>query len=324
MKRVLLIGGAGYIGSHIALALLNKGCDVAMIDNFDNSDVRNIGAVEQLTGKHITFVNMNVAIPRIEWRDVFRGLRFDAIIHLASYKDVAESNVRPFMYYVNNLDATMNVIRIAARTRTRNIIFSSSAAVYGEQNKIVTEQTKINPMSPYARTKAMSEDILRDTAEQNDTFKVVSLRYFNPLGMQDGLKLIRSGTKNVLDVLNETAHGARRGFEIFGNDYPTKDGTPIRDFIHVSDLAEAHVRTIEYMLGIDFVGMDVYNVGRGEETSVMELVRAYNLTNGTDIEPIFGERRRNDIYYSQASVKKIQKDLGWRATRSLEEMLKQN
>lgn len=320
MKRILLIGGAGYIGSHITLELIRKGYAVAIMDSLINSDLRNIRNIERVAGKPIPFEKANVASDKIEFHSFFRGLKFDAIIHLAAYKDVGESNMRPFMYYDNNIATTMNVIRIASITSTRNVIFSSSAAVYGNNNGVVREDMSLNPMSPYARTKVMSEDILRDTAEAGNLFKAVSLRYFNPLGVQVGLEISKRGARNVLDVLNDSV--LTNTFKINGNDYPTKDGTAVRDFIHVSDVAEAHVATIEYMLANDFRGMKVYNVGRGKETSVKELLTIYNQVNGTTIEPKYEGRRENDIYYSQADVSKIEREIGWRATRNIEEMVK--
>lgn len=317
MRTVLLTGGLGYIGSHIAVSL-NGSWRVVIVDNLANSTLDQIERLKQLCliDEQDVFVADCADLSAFE--AVYATIRPDAVIHLAGYKAVGESVEKPLMYYRNNLNATLNVLTLCERYATQTLIFSSSATVYGPQTSPMREDMDLLPtLNPYAETKAMSERMIRDFVHQHPAFQSTVLRYFNPVGAHpSGIIGERPNgiPNNLLPYVQQVASGKRPHLNVFGNDYPTADGTPIRDYIHVMDLAEAHVAA----LNAAKPGHRVYNVGTGKGTSVLELVHAFETANGVKIPLVVTARRPGDVVESTADVTKITTELGWVATRSIE------
>jgi UDP-glucose 4-epimerase len=317
MRTVLLTGGLGYIGSHIAVCL-NEAWRVVIVDNLFNTSLEQIDRLKQLCliDEQDVFVADCADLSAFE--AVYATIRPDAVIHLAGYKAVGESVEKPLLYYRNNLNATLNVLTLCERYGTQTLIFSSSATVYGPQTSPMREDMALLPtLNPYAETKAMSERMIRDFVIQHPTFQSTVLRYFNPVGAHpSGIIGERPNgiPNNLLPYVQQVASGKRPHLNVFGNDYPTPDGTPIRDYIHVMDLAQAHVAA----LNAAQPGHRVYNVGTGHGTSVLELVRAFEVANGVKIPLVITARRAGDVVESTADVRKITAELGWKATRSIE------
>ncbi len=317
MKTVLLTGGLGYIGSHIAVCL-QQSWRVVIVDNLANSSLEQLDRLQQLCpiAKADVFVADCADLTAFE--AVYASIRPDAVIHLAGHKAVGESVEKPLMYYHNNLNATMNVLTLCARYATRTLIFSSSATVYGPQVSPMREDMALlETLNPYAETKAMSERMIRDFVKTHPDFQSTVLRYFNPVGAHpSGLIGERPNgiPNNLLPYIQQVASGKRPHLNVFGNDYPTPDGTPIRDYIHVMDLAQAHVAALNGAT----LGHHVYNVGTGKGTSVLELVTAFETATKIRIPVVVTARRAGDLVESTADVSKIEKELGWKATRSLE------
>ena len=317
--KVLLTGGAGYIGTHIALALIKSGIEPIIVDNFSTSSESNVRTLEAITGERI--LAKKGEIGRNLLSQSMRGIRLDAVIHLAAYKDVQESTDTPLSYYHNNLNALMETVDFASMfgTHTLPIIFSSSAAVYGNRIGMVKEGDPLNAMSPYAHSKVMCEQILKDCSEVYG-IQASTLRYFNPIGMNKEMQrgMVFNSSPNVIDRMKSS----KERFTIYGSDYPTEDGTPVRDFISVEDVAEAHASVLRYMLANRWTGVKTYNVGTGQPTSILQAARLFEKVNACDLNICFGERRAGDIAYSCADVRRIKEDTGWAPKVTLEEMLK--
>ena len=302
MKKqcVLVAGGAGYIGSHTTVELIAAGYDVVIADNLSNSEMRAVEGVRKITGIEVPFVQVDCC-DREAFRKVFEQYDFDSAIHFAASKAVGESVEKPMLYYRNNLTSLMNLIDLMHEFGRHNIVFSSSCTVYGEPDKQpVTEQTPRKPAtSPYGNTKQMSEDILRDSMKAFAGMKGIALRYFNPIGAHPSAligELPRGVPQNLVPYVTQTAAGIRECLSVFGDDYPTPDGSCIRDYIDVTDLAKAHVAAIGRMVnGKSKSEYEVFNIGTGRGVSVLELVKGFERVNGVKLNYRIAPRRAGDI-----------------------------
>ena len=329
MKKqcVLVSGGAGYIGSHTAVELIGAGFDVVIVDNLSNSDRNAVEGVRRITGVEVPFVEADCC-DRAAFRKVFEQYEFDSVIHFAASKAVGESVLEPMKYYRNNLTSFMNVIDLMREFGRQNIVFSSSCTVYGEPEKQpVTERTPRKPAeSPYGNTKTMCEDILRDSLKAYDGLKGIALRYFNLIGAHPSAligELPRGVPQNLIPYITQTAAGIRECLSVFGDDYPTPDGSCIRDYIDVVDLARAHVAAIRRMIdGKNKEKYEIFNIGTGRGVSVLELVHRFEEANGVKINYKIVGRRAGDIIAIWADPTLANTELGWKAERSLDETLR--
>ena len=327
-KTVLVSGGAGFIGSHVTVELIEAGYDVVVADNFSNCDLTCFEGVKKITGREdIPLVEMDFCDAEAV-KKIFADYPIDAVIHFAAFKAVGESVAKPLMYYQNNLLSFMNVLQAAQEKGGCNVLFSSSATVYGEPEVVpVTEKTPRKPAtSPYGNTKTMCEDILRDTVKANGgAVKGILLRYFNPIGAHPSAligELPRGVPNNLVPYITQTAIGKRECLSIFGNDYPTPDGTCLRDYIDIVDLAKAHVYAVRRMLDEQMKApCEVFNIGTGRPVSVLELVNAFEKVNGLKLNWKFAPRRAGDVTAIWADPTLANKELGWKAERSVEETL---
>ena len=322
MATVFLAGGAGYIGSHTAVELLNAGYDVIAADNFSNSSPEAIRRVEQITGKQVKLYEADIC-DRAQVSEIFRTNSIDAVIHFAGLKAVGESVQKPLMYYRNNIDTTLTLLETMSEFGVKNVIFSSSATVYGAENAIPHIETmpRGTCSNPYGWTKAMMEQIFEDAAKADPDISVVLLRYFNPIGAHKSGMIGEDPQgipNNLMPYITQVAVGKRDHLTIFGNDYPTPDGTCRRDYIHVTDLADGHVRATDYVLA--HKGVEVFNLGTGTPYSVREIVEAFERVNGVKIPYEFGPRRFGDLPEFYANADKAAAVLGWKAALTLDDM----
>lgn len=323
---VLVAGGAGYIGSHTAVELVESGYEVVIVDNLSNSEMRAVEGVREITQQDIPFELVDCC-DKEALRGVFERYNFHSAIHFAASKAVNESIAQPMLYYRNNLVSLMNIIELMQEFSRPNILFSSSCTVYGEPDaQPVTEITpRKEATSPYGNTKQISEDILRDATRAYPRMRAIALRYFNPIGAHPSAligELPRGVPQNLLPYITQTAAGIRTSLSVFGDDYPTPDGSCIRDYIDVVDLARAHVAAIERMCGgKSKESYEVYNVGTGRGVSVLELVRKFEQVNNLKLNYHIAPRREGDIMAIWADPTKANRELGWRATRTLEQTL---
>ncbi len=325
-KRVLITGGAGYIGSHTAVELLGAGYDVVIADNLSNSDRSSIEGIRSITGREVDFVEVDCC-DREAFARVFERYEFDSAIHFAASKAVGESVSEPLKYYRNNLLSLINLVDLMREYGRRNIVFSSSATVYGEAEQLpVTELTpRKSATSPYGNTKQICEDILRDSVAAYGTLNGISLRYFNPMGAHPSAligELPRGVPNNLVPFITQTAAGVRECLSIFGDDYPTPDGSCIRDYIDIVDLARAHVAAIERMTGgRSKSSYEIFNIGTGRGVSVKELVEAFERVNGVKVNRRTAPKRAGDIAAIWADTTLAGEELGWKAERSIEQTL---
>ncbi len=328
MKHTVLVsGGAGFIGSHVTVELIGAGYDVVIADNMSNCDDTCLKGVRQITGRDLPFYRMDFC-DAAAVEQLFSTEKIDAVIHFAAYKAVGESVAEPVKYYKNNLTSFLNVLD-AARTHGCNVLFSSSATVYGEPEKLpVTEESpRQSATSPYGNTKQMCEDFLRDSVKAYpEKIKGIALRYFNPIGAHPSAligELPRGVPNNLVPFITQTASGVRERLSIFGNDYPTPDGTCQRDYIDIVDLAKAHVYAVRRMLdGKMEEDYEIFNVGTGRPVSVLELVNTFEKVNHLKLNYKFAPRRAGDVTAIWADPTLAEKKLGWKAERSLDETLK--
>ena len=329
MKKeiVLVSGGAGYIGSHTAVELINAGLDVVIADNLANADMSGVEGVRKITGVDVPFVNVDCC-DREAFARLFEEYDFDSVIHFAAFKAVGESVADPMKYYRNNLLSFMNIIDLMREYGRHNIVFSSSATVYGEADVLpVTEATPRKPAtSSYGNTKQMCEDILRDSVAAYDGLKGIALRYFNPIGAHPSAligELPRGVPQNLVPYITQTAAGIRECLSIFGDDYDTEDGSCLRDYIDVVDLAKAHVVAIKRMIeGRGKQNYEIFNVGTGRAVSVFELVRTFERVNELKLNYKVAPRRAGDVVAIWADTTLANEELGWRAERSLDDTLR--
>ena len=327
-KAVLVSGGAGFIGSHVTVELIEAGYDVVVADNFSNCDMTCFEGVQKIIGRELPLVRMDFCDADAV-KKVFADYPIDAVIHFAAFKAVGESVEKPLMYYKNNLLSFLNVLEAAREKGGCNVLFSSSATVYGEPDKVpVTEQTPRKPAtSPYGNTKQMCEDILRDTVKATGgAVKGILLRYFNPIGAHPSAligELPRGVPNNLVPFITQTAIGKRACLSIFGNDYPTPDGTCLRDYIDIVDLARAHVFAVTRMIeGKMKEDCEVFNIGTGRGVSTLEIVKTFEKVNDLKLNYKIAGRRAGDIEAVWADTTYANKELGWKAERPLEETLK--
>ena len=320
--NVLLAGGAGYIGSHTCVELINAGHDVVIADNFSNSCPVAVERVEELTGRKIPLYEADVC-DRDAVEKIFSENKIDAVIHFAGLKAVGESCEKPVEYYRNNIDSTLTLLEVMKKHGVNNFIFSSSATVYGtpETVPLVETMPKGSPTNPYGWTKFMMEQILTDTANANLDMSVVLLRYFNPIGAHKSGKIgedPKGIPNNLVPYIAQVAVGKLDRLGVFGDDYNTPDGTGVRDYIHVVDLAIGHVKAIERMKKAK--GVHIYNLGTGVGYSVLDVVKAYEKACGKEIPYEIKPRRAGDIATCYCDATKAKEELGWVAERGIEEM----
>ena len=327
-KTVLVSGGAGFIGSHVTVELIQAGYDVVVADNFSNCDLTCFEGVKKITGREdIPLVKMDFCDAEAVHK-IFNDYPIDAVIHFAAFKAVGESVFKPVLYYKNNLTSFLNVLEAAEAKGGCNVLFSSSATVYSEPDVVpVTEKTPRKPAtSPYGNTKAVCEDILRDTVfATKGAVKGILLRYFNPIGAHPSAligELPRGVPNNLVPFITQTAIGKRECLSVFGNDYPTEDGTCLRDFIDIVDLAKAHVFAVTRMIeGKMKEDCEVFNIGTGRPVSVLELINAFEKVNGVKVNHKFAPRRAGDVTAIWADPTLANEEMGWKATRTIEETL---
>lgn len=327
-KTILVSGGAGFIGSHVTVELINAGYDVVVVDNLSNSDLSSLDGIEQITGVRPVFYETDTC-DSAALAEVFEAHKIDCAIHFAAYKAVGESVDKPMAYYMNNLVSFMNVVE-AMRLHgvSGNVLFSSSATVYGEPDHCpVTEETpRQAATSPYGNTKQMAEDILRDCCAAYDNVRGIALRYFNPVGAHPTAligELPRGVPNNLVPYITQTAAGVRECLTVFGDDYPTPDGTCLRDFIDIVDLAKAHVAAVGRMVrGGMKAKYEIFNVGTGKPLSVLELINAFEKANGVKVNMRIGARRAGDISAVWADASLAERELGWKAVRNIEDTMR--
>ena len=320
-KNILVTGGSGYIGSHVCVELLNNDYEVKVIDNLINSSEESLKRVEKITGKKVTFKKVDLRDEH-DLADIFDGTDFDAVIHLAGLKAVGESVEKPLLYYENNIVGSINLFDQMKRHGIDKIVFSSSACVYGEPDKVpITENFPIKPTNPYGQTKATIEQILKDISISDNKFSAVILRYFNPVGAhKSGLIGEDPGgiPNNLVPFIAQVAVGKLDYLQIYGDDYDTKDGTGVRDYIHVNDLAKAHIKALEKL--DNGRGNKIYNIGTGKGYSVLEVLKAFEKAIGKNLPYKIAERRSGDavIVYTDPSL--ANKELSWTAEKTIDEM----
>lgn len=326
MKHTVLVsGGAGFIGSHVTVELVNAGYEVIVADNFSNCDMTNYHGVCQILGREIPLVKMDFCDTEAV-RELFESNKIDAVIHFAAFKAVGESVAEPLKYYSNNLGSFINILE-SARAKGCNVLFSSSATVYGEADKKpVTEDTpRQSATSPYGNTKQICEDILRDSVKAYSGIKGIALRYFNPIGAHPSAligELPRGVPNNLVPFITQTAIGKRECLSVFGGDYPTPDGTCLRDYIDIVDLAKAHVCAVDRMIdGKMEKEYEIFNIGTGRPLSVLELINSFERVNGVKLNWKMAPRRAGDVVAIWADPSLAEAKLGWKATRSIGQTL---
>jgi len=318
---ILVTGGAGYIGSHTCVELLGKGYDVVVVDNLSNSSKEALNRVEKITGKRVSFYEMDVQ-DEAGLRKIFEAEKIDAVIHFAGLKAVGESVEKPLEYYMNNLESTFTLCKVMREYNVWKLVFSSSATVYGNPASVpIREDFPLSVTNPYGRTKLMQEEILKDLAFADKNWKIVLLRYFNPIGAHES-GLIGEDPQgipnNLVPYITQVAVGKLKEIRVFGNDYDTPDGSGVRDYIHVCDLAMGHVKAIEKLEQME--GVKVYNLGTGNGYSVFEMIHAFEEVAGKDIPHRVCVRRAGDIATCYADTALAKEELGFEAVRDLKKM----
>jgi len=318
---ILVTGGAGYIGSHTCISLMKAGYDVVVLDNFSNSNPESLKRVIDITGKQFPVHHVDL-LDRPSVETVFASADIEAVVHFAGLKAVGESVAQPLRYYHNNITSTLVLCETMQKFGVKRLVFSSSATVYGMQTQMpLTEDMPLSAINPYGRTKMMLEMILADLVAANPDWSISLLRYFNPVGAHESGSIGEEPNgipNNLFPYITQVATGRLRQLTIHGNDYPTPDGTGIRDYIHVMDLAEGHVKAPHYMLST--TGLEAFNLGTGEGYSVLDVIAAFEQATGVNVPHQFGPRRPGDTAVSYADATKATQVLGWRAKHTLVEM----
>ena len=319
--KILVTGGAGYIGSHTCVELINAGHEVVIVDNLCNSSMEAVKRVEEITGKDIEFYKVDIR-DREKMTQIFGENEFDAVIHFAGLKAVGESCEKPLEYFINNISGTLVMLDIMSKHNVKKIVFSSSATVYGSPKTVpIKEDFPLSVTNPYGRTKLMLEEILQDIYQSDKEWDIILLRYFNPIGAHKSGKIGEDPNgipNNLLPYITKVAIGELPILNVFGDDYPTEDGTCIRDYIHVVDLAEGHVKAIESMK--DNPGVKIYNLGTGKGYSVLEVIKNFEKASGKKIPYRIAARRAGDVPVCYADAALAKKELGWSAKYGIEEM----
>ena len=320
---VLVTGGAGYIGSHTVIELLNSGNQVIIVDNFYNSQPEVLKRIKELSGKDFKFYEVDV-LNKEDLTKVFEENKIDSVIHFAGYKAVGESVEKPLEYYHNNLTSTFILCEVMKKFGVKNLVFSSSATVYGLNNiSPLKEELPLSTTNPYGTTKLMIEQILNDLWNSDKEWSIALLRYFNPIGAHESGRIGENPNgipNNLMPYITQVAVGKREKLSIFGSDYDTVDGTGVRDYIHVVDLAKGHIKALEKHSKINKI--EAYNLGAGKGYSVLQLVEAFEKANGVKVPYAISERREGDVATCYADSSKAKEQLGWEAEKTIEDMCK--
>jgi UDP-glucose 4-epimerase len=319
--QVLVTGGAGYIGSHTCVELLNAGFAVVVVDNLFNSCQESLERVQQITGKTLEFIKLDL-LDLAALERVFSTHHFSSVIHFAGLKAVGESVSKPLFYYHNNITGTLNLLEAMTKSSVKNLVFSSSATVYGQPQSVpITEDFPVHPTNPYGHTKAMVEQILKDLYVSDHSWNIALLRYFNPVGAHPSGRIGENPSgipNNLMPYITQVATGKLTSLSIYGNDYPTPDGTGIRDYIHVQDLSLGHLAALKKL--DSHPGLVTYNLGTGKGFSVLEVIHAFEQVSGKTIPYTIVARRPGDIATCYADVTKAKTELNWSAQKSLPQM----
>lgn len=319
--KVLVTGGAGFIASHTNVELLNAGYDVVVLDNLVNSSEESIHRVEKLTGKEVTFYKEDL-LHEQAINDIFEKEQFDSVIHFAGLKAVGESCQKPLEYFDNNITGTLNLLKAMRKYNVKSLVFSSSATVYGLPETVpITEDFPLSVSNPYGRTKLMIEDMLRDIYKADDSWNIALLRYFNPIGAHESGEIGEDPNgipNNLLPYISKVAGGELECIQVFGNDYNTPDGTGVRDYIHVVDLALGHIKALEKLESKP--GLVTYNLGTGVGYSVLDIIHNFEKACGKELPYKIVDRRPGDIDICYADCTKAKQELGWEAVRSIDKM----
>ncbi len=317
--KILVTGGIGFIGSHTCVELLEDGFDVVVVDNLINSKPEVINSIEKITGKKITFYKEDLRNKKV-LEEIFEKEKFDAVIHFAGLKAVGESVEKPLMYFDNNLISTIYLLETMQKYNVNKFIFSSSATVYGAAKEMpLTEDSPLGVLNPYGRTKLMIEEMLSDLSASNKNMEITILRYFNPVGAHESGLIGEDPNgipNNLMPIITNVASGKLDKLKVFGNDYPTKDGTGIRDYIHVVDLAKGHIAALNYIKP----GVSIYNLGTGKGYSVLEMIKTFEEVNNTKVNFVYDKRRPGDIAECYADPSKAKKELKWEAKKDIDSM----
>ena len=321
MGTILVTGGCGYIGSHTVLELSNKNYQVVVVDNFSNSSFESLRRVQKITGKEVIFYEADVRDCEA-MEKIFAAHKFDAVIHFAAFKAVGESCKLPLKYYENNISGTVTLLKVMEKYNVKKIIFSSSATVYGDPEKLpLDENCRLSTTNPYGSTKLMMENIMQDVQKADPAWNIILLRYFNPVGAHES-GLIGEDPKgipnNLMPFVAQVASGKLACINVFGDDYDTPDGTGVRDYIHVVDLARAHVAALKAIVANK--GIAIYNIGTGHGYSVLDVVKAFEKANGVPVPYAIKPRRPGDIATCYCNPAKAEAELGWKAQFGIEEM----
>ncbi len=325
-NKVLVTGGTGYIGSHTVVELQNNGFEVVIIDNLSNSNKDVLERIQKITGKRPIFENFDLCDAK-KTNDFFKKhADIKAVIHFAAYKAVGESVLKPLKYYHNNLVSLVNLLQAMQENNVSNFVFSSSCTVYGQPDELpVTEQSPIKEAnSPYGDTKQISERIIRDTTRANKSFKAIALRYFNPIGAHESAligELPLGVPNNLIPLITQTTIGVRKQLSVFGDDYNTPDGTCIRDYIHVVDLAKAHIIAIKRLLHNGKRNYEYFNIGTGRGNSVLEVINTFEKVSEQKLNYKIANRREGDVEQVFADTKYANSELGWKAEKTLDDAL---
>lgn len=318
---ILVTGGAGYIGSHTCVKLLNDGYEIIILDNFSNSKPESINRVKEITGKGLKVYEIDL-LDRLGLEDVFSNNDIEAVIHFAGLKAVGESVAIPIHYYHNNISGTLILCDVMKKYGVKNLVFSSSATVYGIPDIVpITEDFPLSATNPYGRTKLMIEEILQDLYVSDNSWSFALLRYFNPIGAHESGMIGEDPNgipNNLMPFITQVAVGKLKELQVFGNDYPTIDGTGVRDYIHVVDLANGHLKALERVMSSN--GVEAYNLGTGTGYSVLEIVSAFEQASGMKVPYRIVDRRPGDVAVCYADPSKARNVLGWVAERGIEEM----
>jgi UDP-glucose 4-epimerase len=321
MQTILITGGAGYIGSHTCVELLGAGYDLIVIDNFSNSKPAVIARIEQISGRAFTFVEADIR-DRGALRDVFRTHGIDAVIHFAGLKSIGESVSQPLRYYDNNISGSIALFEVMAESNVKTLVFSSSATVYGDPHSVpIREDFPLSVTNPYGRTKLMLEEMLRDLPRSDESWRIALLRYFNPVGAHESGMIGEDPNgipNNLMPYITQVAIGKLAQLSVFGNDYPTPDGTGVRDYIHVVDLARGHLAALKAL--VSGPGLITVNLGTGQGYSVLDIIHAFEQASGRSVPYRIVARRPGDVAQCYADVSLAEKLLGWRARHGLEAM----
>lgn len=319
--KILVTGGAGFIASHTNVELLNAGYEVVVVDNLINSSKKSIDRVEELTGKKITFYEEDLLNEKA-LDDIFDKEKIDSVIHFAALKAVGESCEIPLRYFDNNLTGTLNLLKVMEKHNVKSLVFSSSATVYGKPKTVpIKEDFPLSVSNPYGRTKLITEDMLRDIYKSDNGWNIAILRYFNPIGAHESGRIGENPNgipNNLLPYIAKVAAGQLECVNVFGDDYDTPDGTGVRDYIHISDLADGHIKALQKLS--EHPGLVTYNLGTGVGYSVLEIIKSFEKACGRKIPYKIAPRRAGDIDMCYADPLKAKEELGWEAARGIDKM----